>query len=602
MPILVVINTDQAPLDGVLLRSVMGPQVGGGRGEVLIDESVGLGSTDLGGVAQSRLRTGEGPVYAIFDGRLDDRERLVASLGDCGTSLPATIPDAALLLCAYEKWAEECVSHLVGDFAFCLWASRNRRLMCGRDHFGVKPLYYAQVGNALIVSSSLRWMRRHPAVSRRLHNEAIGDFLLFGACVTPAQTAFADISRVPPAHCLSYSSTVSRPRITRYWQLSSAETVRHADPRDYVEQFAGRLRIAVADRLRGAPVSVLMSGGLDSSSVAAAALDVVGQAARDRVRAFTIVYNGMANEEERHYSTVVARSLGIEISHMAADNYEPFERWDVGGVPPEPTLEALSAIMLDVLDVASRHGNAVLTGDGGDLILLPDSVLDQIGNVTWPSLATGLIRSLSRQLRPPLGLRSRFLRWRGRSAVPTWLSGQLLEHFDPRARSREVQSMRSGCSGARSTAFGEVTDPWWTSMFESLDPGATERSVEVRYPFFDVRLATYALRLPSFPWCLDKHVLREATRGALPPAVRTRPKTPLAGSPIARADQWSPRRALELFDRTPGMAAFVDTRKFRATVHGDSLLSNESLSAWAAISLATWMRCDSAAAALTKTG
>jgi asparagine synthase (glutamine-hydrolysing) len=208
------------------------------------------------------------------------------------------------------------------------------------------------------------------------------------------------------------------------------------------------------------------------------------------------------------------------------------------------------------------------------------------------SLANDVVGTLRLGLRPPLGLATRVRQWHTAEVVPAWLSDDLLEHFDPHARSREMQNARRTLSGARSTAFDQFTDPWWTSMFEGLDPGATARPVEVRYPFFDVRLADFALRLPSFPWCLDKQVLREATRDRLPNAIRMRPKTPLAESPVSRTGQWSSQRAVDMFERTPVMASFVDTRKFSASVRGDSLLSNESLSAWAAISLARWLNED----------
>jgi asparagine synthase (glutamine-hydrolysing) len=143
----------------------------------------------------------------------------------------------------------------------------------------------------------------------------------------------------------------------------------------------------------------------------------------------------------------------------------------------------------------------------------------------------------------------------------------------------------------------DVTDLWWTSTFEGLDPGATQRAVELRYPFFDVRLASFTLRLPSFPWCVNKHVLRTAMNGRLPDLVRTRPKTPLITSPLGPRGRWPTARALELFESTPEVARFVDVRKFRTMVKSDSLLSSETPAAWAAISLAMWLRGEVAAPA-----
>jgi asparagine synthase (glutamine-hydrolysing) len=160
-----------------------------------------------------------------------------------------------------------------------------------------------------------------------------------------------------------------------------------------------------------------------------------------------------------------------------------------------------------------------------------------------------------------------------------------------------VWSRRAAFHGARHRAVSDVIDPWWAATFEGLDPGITRQPVELRYPFFDVRLASFILRLPSFPWCLSKHIVRAAMKGRIPESVRTRPKTPLAASPVAPAAQWSVSRAIELFETTPAMERFVDVRRFRATVHGESLLASESHAAWAAISLAMWLRGDAASAA-----
>ena len=594
-----IINTNQAPLDAALLRVVMGATTCRRiEPRIRVDGCVGLATVSH--VPDTDVSvSADGTVSAVLDGRLDDREALVAALTRADwQSDSGTISDASLLVRAYSAWGDDCVSHLLGDFSFCLWDARKRRLLCARDHFGVKPLYYARVGSVLVVSSVLRCVRQHPAICRRLRHEAIGDFLLFGVCAEPSHTAFLDVARLPPAHRLSYPLERDDVRVSRYWALQPGELLRYSDPRDYVTQFSDLLRVAVADRVKAGPVGVLMSGGLDSSSMATVAADVMGAGASRCLRAFTVVYDTQKKDQERHYSSLVAEALGIRISHVPADRYQPFDRWENDSLPPEPSLEGLTAIMLDVLDLVAHHGSVVLTGDGGDPMLLPTPVSDQIGHVPAASLMTDVIRAWRLGMRPPLGIRSRIIGWLGESQnVPGWLGSDLLSVFDARARWHEIQSTRKTDRTGRSTARNEVTDPWWTSTFESFDPGATQRPVELRYPFFDVRLASFVLRLPSFPWCLNKHVLREATRGRLPESVRVRSKTPLRGSPGGTAGEWSSHRALELFEATSEMASFVDVCKFRASVEGESLLSNETLSAWAAISLAMWLRCDALAVA-----
>ena len=600
-----VINTDDEPLDEALLRRVMGTATcqASPKAVIGIAGSVGMGSGPVarGGDVEA-LACLNGQTWAVLDGRLDDRAGLVSALEGRGHDGAADMSDAGLVRHAYETWGDDCVSRLIGDFAFCLWDARNRRLFCARDHFGVKPLYYARVGNVLVVSSVLRWVRRHPAVSRELRDEAIGDFLLSGVCAEASQTSFADVSRVPPAHRLSYSRTTDSLHVDRFWSLETRELVRYGDPREYVERFSDLLRAAVGDRLRSGPVGVLMSGGLDSSSVATVAADILGPSARHRLHAFTFVYDTWSKDEEKQYASLVSTSLGIKASQMAVDRYEPFDRWDTDSLPPEPSLEGLTAVMTDVLDLASRHGGVVLTGDGGDPMLLPSSVIDQVGTMPLASLAADVWRAFRLRRPPPFGIRSGVARRFSRSeTIPDWLGGELLSVFDAKTRWRELHARRSVSHGARNRAVSDVLDPWWTSTFEGLDPGATQRPVELRYPFFDVRLASFTLRLPSFPWCLGKHVLRAAMNGKLPDSIRTRPKTPLAASPVSAAGQWSSSRALDLFDSTPEVARFVDARRFGASVRGNSLLASETPGAWAAISLAMWLRGEALGAAKAET-
>jgi asparagine synthase (glutamine-hydrolysing) len=586
------LNIDDAPVDEAVLRAMMDvpPYRFPTQALLAIDGAVGLGCALLPTQPAGRSRTQpgcfDGRFAAVMDGRLDDRDSLTSVLGHAS--------DVDLVLRAYDRWGEDCVSRLTGDFAFCVWDSSRRQLFCARDHFGVKPLYYARVGNAIVVSNVLGCVRRHPSVTPRLRDEAIGDFLLFGLCVEPSHTAFADVSRLPPAHRGTWTASSGQQRVERYWTLQPGELARYADPREYVERFSSLFRAAVADRIRTEPVGVLMSGGIDSSSIAAVAADVRGDAPPPRgIHAFTVVYDAEARDEERRYSSIVAESIGIGITHMNADDYEPFERWDERERPPEPTLEAMTAVMADLLDLASAHTGAVLTGEGGDPLLLPSTALGHVGRVPIAALAADLWRAWRTGAIPPLGLRSMVRSRLARSDdIPSWLADPLLANFDARARREGVRSRRSAGGGARSTAFNAVIDPWWTSTFEGLDPGATQRPVEVRYPFFDVRLMSFALTVPSFPWCVNKHLVRSAMRGRLPESIRTRPKTPLQADPAGRQGRWSVQNATRLFEATPEVARYIDVAKFRSAVRHESLLNYQSPGTWAAISLANWMRCE----------
>ena len=91
-----------------------------------------------------------GGLVVVADARIDGRSELLRRLADCGHQLPATASDAELVGAAFRAWGEECPGHLLGDFAFAVWDARERRLFCARDHFGVKPFYYARAGDGLV--------------------------------------------------------------------------------------------------------------------------------------------------------------------------------------------------------------------------------------------------------------------------------------------------------------------------------------------------------------------------------------------------------------------------------------------------------------------
>src|SRR5262249_55055141 len=133
----------------------------------------------------------DGKLWLIADARIDGRAELIAELeaklrrkvrfreSGNGTG-PERLPnDAELILLAYEAWGEDCGAHLIGDFVFAIWDSGERRLFCGRDHFGVKLFYYALVGKTFVFSNTLECLRLHPLVSDNLNEVAIGDYLLF---------------------------------------------------------------------------------------------------------------------------------------------------------------------------------------------------------------------------------------------------------------------------------------------------------------------------------------------------------------------------------------------------------------------------------------
>ena len=326
------LNSDGSPCDVALLRQLTeflafrGPDAH----DIRAEGSVGLGHALLRTTREAEherqpLSLDE-KVWIAADARVDGRKELIRALAREACNEPpisSHAPDAELILRAYLAWGESCLDHLAGDFAFVIWDPSRRGLFAARDHFGVKPLFYSKTGSTLVISNTLDCIRQHPAVSDRLDDLAIADFLLFDGFQEPKATAFADIRRVPPAHLLTSEEGEISTR--GYWELSVTEPVHYPQPSNYPERFSELLDAAVADRLRSESAGVLMSGGLDSTTVAASAKRILAHKGNPNgLRAYTAVFDRLIPHEERRYASLAAEFLRIPIEFEVSDDARIF--------------------------------------------------------------------------------------------------------------------------------------------------------------------------------------------------------------------------------------------------------------------------------------
>ena len=567
-----IVNLDGAPADRQCLRQMTefltyrGPDAQ----DIWIDGPVGFGHTMLRTTEESlqerQPRSLDRQVWITADARVDGRADLIDKLALHGRTCLEAASDAELILHAYHVWGEDCVQHLLGDFAFAIWDGRHRRLFCARDHFGVKPFYYAHIASSLVFSNTLNCIRLHPAVSDKLNDLAIADFLLFGLNQEPSTTTFADIQRIPPAHSLTWSEGALR--LIRYWTLPADGQIQYRQSTDYVDHFKQLLRTAVGDRLRTNRVGIYMSGGLDSTAVAATAHELLSrQGAPFDLRAYTAVYDRLMPDEERLYAGLAAEALGIPIQYLVADDYALYERWDEPELrTPEPTYNPLAAIVVDQLRQVAARSRIALTGYGGDNGFYFQAYF--YTTALLKSLRLGRLMAdvgrcvLSRGRIPPLGFRTALKRMRRQPppwrAYPTWLNQAFAARLNLPKRWEEANSEPIPRHPIRPWAYESLTNPFWSSEFENCDPGFTFLPVEVRHPFFDVRLMSYLLAIPPMPWCVDKELLRVAMRGALPEQVRLRPKAPLAGEPLLLRLQDGDRQRVDQFEPAAQLARYVD--------------------------------------------
>jgi asparagine synthase (glutamine-hydrolysing) len=535
----------------------MGPRVGFGH--------TLLATTDDG--TSDRQPRSFDDIWITADARIDGRTELVAALAAAGQIVAADAADAGLLLHAYRAWGEGCVDRLLGDFSFGIWDGPNRRLFCARDHFGVKPFFYAQPRSSFVFSNTIECVRRHPGVSGALDDLSIADFLLFTYNQRLDATAFADIRRLPPGHALTWSPG-SAPVIRQYWKLTVEAELRYRDRQEYVDQFNHLFRAAVGDRLRTRQLSVSMSGGLDSSAIAAMAKSVLAGDGRPfEVRAHTMVLDEAVPDEERHYAGLVANRLGIPIDYFAADDYAPFP--SAGEVPhelPEPGDSTFRTLDLDFSARIASTGRVVLSGMDADAFL-GEHTLDYFAALIRRRRLGSLAKAMGQyavsfRRRPPLGIRRMLgaLQKSNDPSLPPWLASDFARNLHLQERAREVFRRPPMGNALRPRPVRTSATTLWTTVFGRGDAECTRQPLEYRYPFADVRLVRYLLAVPVVPWCTDKTLLREALKGLVPESVRRRRKTPLAIDPLLPALRHADPSVVDRFEPAAPLARYVERR------------------------------------------
>jgi asparagine synthase (glutamine-hydrolysing) len=533
---------------------------------IWLDGAVGFGHASLETSGDAAPETQplslDGRTWITADARVDGRADLVQELMAHGCHGLRDATDAALILHAYRVWGESCVRNLLGDFAFAIWDGERGRLFCARDHFGVKPLFYAEGSGFIVFSSSLACVRLHPRLSRALDDQAIADFLRVGSIEKPAMTCFAGIRRLPAAHDLIGETRV---RAKRYWTLPVDGEVRYRRSTEYIEHFTNVLTQAVDDRLRSRSVGVLMSGGLDSTTIAATAKRCLAADPRPfDLRAYTTVCDRLVDDPERRYAQLTADALAIPIHYRVVDDYRMFERWDKAELRrDEPEADPLLAVHVDQLSDAAANGRVLLTGHGADPAMRVPAryAVDLLKRGEFGRLSAEIGRYILQCRRlPRVRIGTHAGRWLGlaKSAPdrpPSWLTAT--------AGSRSASAMGAppAVHPTRPHAYELLTSADWPSIFETYDPGVTGVPVEVRHPFFDRRLIEYLLAIPPMPWSFDKTIVRLAMRGSLPEPVRRRPKTVAASDPIIALLQTPDARWVDHFEAVPALHRYVDRER-----------------------------------------
>jgi len=597
-----IVNLDGCPVEPRLIERMMEPLRfrGPDAEQVWISGNVALGHTMLRTTRESEAErqplTLDGRVWITADARVDARSELMAALAAHGHPRADSATDPELILRAYQTWGRDCPRHLLGDFAFAIWDAPNRTLFCARDHLGVKPFFYALVGNCVVFSNTLNSVRAHPDVSSALNEAAIYDFLVQGFNTDTATSFFADVRRLPPAHTIHCSCAGAAAVPSRYWSPPIREPVRYKRAEDYIDRFKELLECAVSDRLRTNRVALFMSGGLDSVSVAAMAKKLLGAGpGAFELNAYCWDYEAPLHDEEPHYSRLVGRALGIPVQYLSLAGYRLYDGWnEFVDQMPEPLHEPLLASWLNSFRATVHAGRVCLTGEGGDEIFRHNwrSYLAQLwraGRYTrilaeaLPHVWRHRRRLLTHGL--PARLRRYLLPRKNVVTVPAWVRADLAKRAGCAARASGLQNGRQ--HPFHPAAHQILTSAILVSVLEEYDAQFTFSVSEARHPLLDVRLVEYALSIPPVPWCQDKHLLRLAMPGSVPDGVRRRPKTPLAADPLQQAARRQDIRWLDSFLRSRELAPYIDIEKLPP--FSPDLAVPELWAALAPVSLRFWL-------------
>jgi asparagine synthase (glutamine-hydrolysing) len=535
------------PVDRGLLEAMNRALVHRGPDDegTLVDGPVGLAARrlsiiDLAGGHQP-LGNEDRSVHVVQNGEIYNHRELRDELSAGGHRF-ATRCDTEVLVHLYEERGPGFVEALRGMFALAVWDARRRRLVLARDRYGIKPLYWRAGGGTLAFASELKALLQDPSFSREVDLDALEAFLAFNSIPAPL-TIFRHARKLPAGHLLIWEPG-AEPRLQRYARPSpaAADEVRREPARELAGELRERLRDSVrAHLVADVPVGVLLSGGVDSSTLTALAAEV----SDNRVRTFSIGFEERSFDELDRARMVARR--------FDTDHHELVLRPDASELLPrlveafdEPFADSSALPTYLVSQLAAEHVKVVLSGEGGDELFggyytyVADLLAPRLG---WAAAAARplveLLPSSSRKV--PLEYRAkRFARGARLPALERHHAWK--EIFSSEARAELLGDGRRGdplevyraryaeTEGAEPLARLQDVDVGIYLVDDLLvktDRASMAHSLEARVPFLDPAVTDLALALPTrhkVRGLSKKRLLRRAVAPLLPPEILRAPK------------------------------------------------------------------------------
>jgi asparagine synthase (glutamine-hydrolysing) len=597
---------------------------------------IGLGSRrlailDLSADGHMPMCNEDRTVWITYNGEIYNFAELRRELQSKGHRF-ASNTDTEVVIHLYEQEGADCVHRLKGMFAFVICDLRSGRpeLFLARDHFGVKPFYYAQRGRKLAFASEVKALLHAPEIEAEIDLESLHQYLTF-LWVPDPKTMFRGIYKLPAGHCATFRD--GELKVRQYWDLSfpNADADYSRSEADLADEVRQRFRHSVEEQMvSDVPIGAFLSAGLDSSSIVA----MMCRATKQRVRTYTITFPqkyrvGETTLDDPAVPARLARQLGCENQQIVVEpdvaELLPRLTWHMDEPAADPAI--ITAYL--VCREARKQATVLLSGVGGDELFagyrkhaahrwarayrtLPGILRSGIesGLNALPGLRgtamKGSLRLAKKMARSAsLEPEDRFIR------NCTYLdAAQKMSLYTPVVQD---QLRTSEPAVRHHSSFNTVRDADFLNQMLYLDTKifmtslnlnyndkmSMASSVEVRVPFLDRELAEFAacnippdLKLKGFFRPTTKHILRSAMRDVLPTEVLRQPKAGFA----APVDYWLAHDLREMVDdllsetnirgrglfRPEAVRRFVDEHRSGA--------EDWSMQIWQFLTLENWMR------------
>jgi asparagine synthase (glutamine-hydrolysing) len=537
-------------------------------------------------------------ITLVFNGEIYNAPEMRAELETRGERF-ASDCDTEVVLRAFARFGRDCVRHLRGMFAFAAWSERDASLFLARDPLGIKPLYYMQAGGEIAFASQVKALLASGIARPALSPAGIATFLARGAVAEP-HTAIDGVWSLPAGCVAEWRDGALS--IDRYWRPET-------DPRIGMsfEEAARELRARLGDSVRrhlvaNAPAGVFLSGGLDSSVIAALA-------ARERagVRTISVVFDGDPRSEAR-WSDAVAAHIGSDHTRV------PLTGEDVRSglsatfaAMDQPTFDGINTYAVSKAAAASGL-RVALSGLGAD------ELFDGYG-YAGRMRRLEMARRLPRLLGGAAGAAARPFLNGNREKLTAWLRHEAGEDAHALLRAlflpAEVAALTAdrpwpNAEGSLSSttadraAIQDLTTYTRDVLLRDTDMMSMAHSLEVRVPYLDTPLVEWALRLPPAVRAAPaKRLLAEAAHDLLPSAIAEREKQGF-GLPLDAwmRDHLRDEVEAELASPPEAIGALLDTEAMRATWRAFLCEGRRWHRAWALFALCRWARSISTPAAM----